>query len=66
MPVFNQSRSRIVRLIFSVAFLLILAQLFNLQVVSDKYRKLAMDNAVYPKIVYPNVVSSSIVKEKLF
>src|SRR6187397_1320147 len=53
MPVFNQSRSRIVRLIFSVAFLLILAQLFNLQVVSDKYRKLAMDNAVFPKIVYP-------------
>ena len=53
MPVFNQSRSRIIRVIFSVAFLLILAQLFNLQVVSDKYRKLAMDNAVYPKIVYP-------------
>jgi penicillin-binding protein 2 len=38
---------------FSVAFLVILAQMFNLQVVSDKYRKLAMDNAVYPKIVYP-------------
>lgn len=53
MPVFNQSRSRIIRLIFSVAFFVILAQLFNLQVVSDKYRKLAMDNAVYPKIVYP-------------
>jgi len=53
MPVFNQSRSRIVKLIFGVAFFVILAQLFNLQVVSDKYRKLAMDNAVYPKIVYP-------------
>jgi penicillin-binding protein 2 len=38
---------------FSVAFLVILAQMFNLQVISDKYSKLAMDNAVYPKIVYP-------------
>jgi len=53
MPVFNQSRSRIIKLIFSAAFFVILAQLFNLQVISDKYRKLAMDNAVYPKIVYP-------------
>jgi len=53
MPVFNQSRSRIIKLIFSAAFFVILAQLFNLQVVSGKYRKLAMDNAVYPKIVYP-------------
>lgn len=53
MPVFNQSRSRIIRLIFLVAFLVILAQLFNLQVISGKYTKLAMDNAVYAKIVYP-------------
>lgn len=53
MPVFNQSRSRIIKLIFLVAFFAILAQLFNLQIISDKYRKLAMDNAIYPKIVYP-------------
>ena len=53
MSVFNQSRSRIIRLIFPVAFLVIIAQLFNLQVVSGKYSKLAMDNAVFPKIVYP-------------
>lgn len=53
MSVFNQSRSRIIRLIFLVAFLVIIAQLFNLQVVSGKYSKLAMDNAVFPKIVYP-------------
>ena len=53
MPVFNQSRSRIIKLMFSVAFLVILAQMFNLQVVSGKYKRLAMDNAVYPKIVYP-------------
>lgn len=53
MPVFNQSRSRIIRLIFLIAFLVILVQLFNLQVLSGKYRKLAMENAVYAKIVYP-------------
>src|ERR1051325_8022254 len=53
MPVFNQSRSRIIRLIFLLAFLVILAQLLNLQLISGKYSKLAMDNAVFPKIVYP-------------
>jgi penicillin-binding protein 2 len=53
MPVFNQSRSRIIRLIFLLAFIVIIIQLFNLQVLSGKYSKLAMDNAVFPKIVYP-------------
>src|SRR5688572_30999064 len=55
MPVFNQSRSRIIKLIFFVAFLVILAQLFVLQVISGKgkYQELARNNAVYPKIVYP-------------
>jgi penicillin-binding protein 2 len=53
MPVFNQSRSRIIRLIFLLTFLIIIVQLFNLQVLSGKYSKLAMDNAVFPKIVYP-------------
>lgn len=53
MPVFNQSRSRIIKLIFLSAFLVLLAQLFNLQVISGKYAQLAMDNAVYPKIIYP-------------
>jgi penicillin-binding protein 2 len=53
MSVFNQSRSRIIRLIFLLAFIVIIVQLFNLQVVSGKYSQLAMDNAVFPKIVYP-------------
>ena len=53
MPVFNQSRSRIIRLIFLVSFVIIIVQLFRLQVVSGKYSKLAMDNAVFPKIIYP-------------
>jgi penicillin-binding protein 2 len=53
MPVFNQSRSRIIRLIFLLTFLIIIAQLFNLQIISGKYSKLALDNAVFPKIIYP-------------
>lgn len=31
-----------------------LGQLFNLQIVSSKYQKLAQENAVYKKIVYPS------------
>jgi penicillin-binding protein 2 len=53
MPVFNQSRSRIIRLIFLVTFLVIIAQLFYLQVISGKYTKLADDNAILKKVVYP-------------
>jgi penicillin-binding protein 2 len=53
MPVFNQSRSRIVRLLFLVAFVILIVRLFYLQVMEGKYRQLAMDNAVFAKIVYP-------------
>jgi penicillin-binding protein 2 len=53
MPVFNQSRSRIIRLIFFVAFFVIIAQLFYLQVVSSQYGTEAIKQAVFPKIVYP-------------
>src|SRR5882724_6218497 len=54
MPVFNQSRSNIVRLIFGGMFLIIFAQLFNLQIISDKYKKMAQENALFPKRVYPS------------
>ncbi len=53
MSVFNQSRSRVIRLIFLAAFLVIIIQLLNLQVFSDKYRGMAMDNAILKKVVYP-------------
>ena len=53
MPVFNQSRSNIIRLIFGGMFLVIFAQLFNLQVFSDKYKKMAEENALFPKRIYP-------------
>jgi penicillin-binding protein 2 len=53
MPVFNQSRSRIIRLIFLVAFLVIIGQLFYLQVISNKYSRMADENAIFRKTIYP-------------
>lgn len=54
MPVFNQSRSNIIRLIFGVMFFVIFAQLFNLQIFSSKYKKMAQENALFPKRIYPS------------
>ncbi len=53
MPVFNQSRSRVIRLIFLIVFLLITAQLLNLQVFSGKYQRMADENAILRKTIYP-------------
>ena len=39
--------------IIVIAFLVILAQLFNLQVLSDKYQIMAQQNAFLRKTVYP-------------
>lgn len=54
MPVFNQSRSRIIRLIFLLTFIIIIAQLFHLQVISGKYKRMADENAIFEKRVYPS------------
>ena len=53
MPVFNQSRSRIIRLLVLMTFLVIIAQLFYLQVVSGKDTQMADDNAIQKKTIYP-------------
>jgi penicillin-binding protein 2 len=53
MPVFNQSRSNIIRLIFAGMFLVMAAQLFHLQIVSKKYKQQAEENALFRKSVYP-------------
>lgn len=54
MALFNQSRSFVIRLIIGVVFLIIILQLLNLQVFSGKYRQLAMNNAVFAKVRYPD------------
>jgi len=53
MSVFNQSRSYFIRAIFLSVFVIIIAQLVNLQIFGSKYHQLALDNAVFQKIVYP-------------
>ena len=53
MSVFNQSRSYIIRLIFLSVFLIIIVRLASLQLFTNEYEQLAFNNAVYPKIIYP-------------
>lgn len=53
MPVFNQSRQTVIRLIFAVTFLIIVVRLAILQVFSNKYEEQAFSNAIYKKTVYP-------------
>lgn len=53
MAVYNQSRSNTIRLIVTITFVIITLQLFYLQIVDRRYEQLAMDNAVYPKVIYP-------------
>jgi len=53
MPVFNQSRSYIIRLLFVLAFVIISAQLFNLQILSSEYEIKAQQNALLKKTIYP-------------
>ncbi len=54
MPVFNQSRGRVVQIIFAVVFLVIAGQLINLQVFSAKYKLAADNNAIVRKVIYPD------------
>lgn len=54
MPVFNQSRGRIIQIIFALVFLVIIGQLINLQLFSVKYKLAAENNAILRKVIYPH------------
>ncbi len=54
MPVFNQSRSRIIRFIFLATFIVLIAQIFHIQVISREYKKQADTNAIFAKRIYPS------------
>ena len=54
MPVYNQSRSRIIQLIFIAVFIIIIGQLLHLQLFSSEYKIQAENNAIYRKVVYPD------------
>lgn len=51
---FNQSRKNVIRLIFIAMFLIIVARLFTLQVLSSKYKVLADDQGIFRQVVYPD------------
>lgn len=54
MPEFNQNRSLIIKIIFGSVFIIILAQLVNLQLLSPKYKLAAENNAIFRKVIYPD------------
>lgn len=54
MAVFNQSRQVTIQLIFAVIFGIMLIRLATLQLFTSKYDKLATDQAILRKVVYPS------------
>jgi penicillin-binding protein 2 len=54
MSVFNQSRQAVVRVIILAVFVVLIARLFVLQLLSPQFKLQAMDNAVDRKIIYPD------------
>ena len=54
MSVYNQNRGVIIQIIIGSVFFLIVAQLVSLQVVSNKYKLAADNNAIFRKIIYPD------------
>jgi penicillin-binding protein 2 len=53
-PVYNESRKNIIRLIFIALFVIIIIRLFTLQVITSKYKILAEDQGMFRKVVYPD------------
>ena len=54
MSTFNQSRQNFIRLLFLIAFVVLLVRLFFLQLTSRQYDILALDNAVSKNIIFPD------------
>lgn len=54
MSEYNAVRSRVVRIIFGAGFFLIIIQLVNLQLLSSKYGRMADDQSIYRRVLYPS------------
>lgn len=54
MPAFNQSRKNVIMLMFLVMGIIIIAQLFNLQILNTKYSIMADEQGKFRKVVYPD------------
>ncbi|HSK12338.1 MAG TPA: penicillin-binding protein 2 [Phnomibacter sp.] len=50
----NVLRSRVIQIAFAGAFIIIIAQLVNLQLLSGQYTRMAEDQSIYRKVVYPS------------
>lgn len=54
MPVFNDSRKNVIRIVFVSLFVIIILRLFTLQVITSKYKMLAEDQGLFRKVIYPD------------
>lgn len=54
MPAFNQSRKNVISLIFIFMALVMMGQLFNLQVLNTKYSLMADEQGKFRKVIYPD------------
>jgi len=54
MSVFNQSRQTVIQLIVLAVFVVLIARLFVLQLLSPQYEIQAMSNAIDRKVIYPD------------
>ncbi len=53
MPVFNQSRKNVVMFVFVAMFIIIIAQLANLQLFSSGLSEAALQQGTFRKVIYP-------------
>ena len=54
MALYNSNRGGIIQIIIGVVFFIIIGQLISLQIVSNKYKLAADNNAIFRKIIYPD------------
>jgi penicillin-binding protein 2 len=53
-PVYNESRKNIIKLIFISLFVIIILRLITLQILTNKYKNLAEDQGIFRRVVYPD------------
>jgi penicillin-binding protein 2 len=53
-PVYNESRKNIIKLIFISLFVIIILRLITLQILTNKYKNLADDQGIFRRVVYPD------------
>ena len=54
MALYNSNRGGIIQIIIGVIFVILVGQLISLQIVSNKYKLAADNNAIFRKIIYPD------------